>query len=103
MRRIASVMALLFSAFPASADWTGTGEVTKVWSHEGYHFIQTTIADNPCGTAGKFWWPASDPDAKDMFAMSLAAVAAGKFVSVNYSGSTCSNGGQLVTHMMIAK
>jgi hypothetical protein len=103
MYRILSVAALLLVAYPASAGWTGTGDVTNVWSHDGSHYIQTSITDNPCGTPGKFWWPASDPDAKDMFAMSLTALTAGKPVSVYYGGTTCASGGQFVTLMMIAK
>ena len=85
------------------AGWTATGSVTTVWSHNGYHFIMTTIPVNPCGSGGKFFWLASDPDAKDMFAMALTALAANKPVNVYYDSTNCSSGGQEVSLMSISQ
>jgi hypothetical protein len=85
--------------------WTaGSGNVSAVYSHNGVHFIQTSIADAPCGTAGMFWWPTSDPDAKDMFALALSAYLAGKRLRVvhDLAAPSCSSGANLATHVLIA-
>jgi hypothetical protein len=98
-----SVFLGLFISPSVLSDWTLTGGVTNVYSHDGYHFVQTAITDAPCGTPGKFLWPTSDPDAKDMFAIALAALVSGRPVRVYFFGTNCSAGGQLVTHMMIGQ
>jgi hypothetical protein len=74
-----------------------------LYSHKGSHFLETTIPDNPCGTVGKFWWPSDDPDAKDMFALSLAALMSGKPVRVVYDETqlACVYGGAVASHMQI--
>ena len=107
VRRI--TLAGLLAALPATsfgtATWTPTsGMVTAVYSHDGTHVIQTTIVDAACGAAGRFWWPASDSDAKDMFALALSAFVAGKQVRVVQDAATpsCSNGGNLATHLVIS-
>jgi hypothetical protein len=72
-----------------------------VWSHDGYHFIQTTIGSNACGSQGKFWWPTSDPDAQDMLALALTALVTGKKVSVNDGSASCLYAGELVSHLRL--
>jgi hypothetical protein len=107
LRRI--TLAVLLSVVPAASFAAGTwtvaaGMVTAVYSHEGYHYVQTTIPDATCGAAGRFWWLAADSDAKDMFALALAAFLAGKQVRVVQDGAApnCNNGGNLATHMVIS-
>ena len=39
-------VSVLFISVNCSALWTGAGKVEGVYSHNGYHVIQTTIADN---------------------------------------------------------
>lgn len=102
---LAGLLAALPSASFGAGTWTvGTGSVTAVYSHEGTHFIQTTIGDAACGSAGRFWWLTSDSDAKDMFALALSAFLAGKQVRVVQDGAApnCSNGGNLATHLVIS-
>jgi hypothetical protein len=90
--------------FEARADWSGIGTVSQIYSHNGYHFIITTIPDAPCGVAGRFWWPTNDPDAKDLFAMAMTALVADKVIQVYYNGISCESAGfELVTHMVIIK
>jgi len=105
MRRVLGVFALLPLCYSqtASSAWTPTGYVNNVWSHDGYHLIDTTITDNPCGMAGRFWWHANDADAKDMFALAVTAVASNKQISVGYGSTSCNLDGQLATHMRIAR
>ena len=90
----------------ATAGWsTSSGEVTKVYSHNGAHVIRTTLTDNVC-TPGAFWWPADDSDAKDMFALALAALTSGKNIQVVYSDNDldCRHGDSTkITHMVIIK
>lgn len=64
--------------------WTSPGNVTRLYSHNGRHFVETTIPDDSCGVAGKFWWLATDSDAKDMFALALTAYVSGARIQVNY-------------------
>jgi hypothetical protein len=103
-KRLVTLMFLL-SPIAAFAGWTAPGGVDYLYSHEGAHYINTTIADNPCGTPGKFWWLASDPDAKDMFAIAMTALAADKEVGVfhNPSSPNCANGAQLITMIYLKK
>jgi hypothetical protein len=105
MRPASVTFALVFllQSQTASSAWTPTGFVTNVWSHNGYHIIDTTITDNLCGMAGRFWWLASDAEAKEMFALAVAALASDKQISVGYDGTSCLLDGQLVTHMRIAR
>ena len=88
----------------ATAGWsTSSGVVTKAYSNHGSHVIRTTITDDVC-PPGHFWWPADDSDAKDMFALALAAFMAGKKVSVVYDKSalSCAHGDSAkITHMVI--
>ena len=95
----------LFVPLVVNAAWTGVGDVSQVFSHDGFHYVQTSIVDNSCGTAGKFYSPTSDSDARDMLAIALAALTADKEVRVNgdFVTPTCSNGGALITHMMVQK
>jgi len=101
------ILALLISILPAvsfgAQTWTALGTITSVYSHNGQHVIETSIADAPCGAAGKFWWPTSDSDAKDMFAMALAAYVAGKRIRVVHdpAATSCSSSGNLATFMAI--
>jgi hypothetical protein len=100
---IGSFAVLPVESFGVPMWTTATGNVTKIYSHEGRHFIKTGIADAPCGIAGYFWWPTSDIDAKDMFALALSAYLAGKRVRVVHdsAASNCDNGGNLATHLAI--
>jgi hypothetical protein len=99
------LLALLPMGSFAAPEWsTTTGTVSAVYSHNGFHVVQTSIADAPCGTAGAFWWPTGDSDAKDMFALALAAHLAGKRIRVVHDAAapSCSNGGNLATYMLIS-
>jgi hypothetical protein len=100
MRKVSLALLTLAPAL-VHAEWTLAGHVTSVWSHDGYHFIQRTIASNSCGSPGKFWWPASDSDAKDMLALSLTALVIGKPVSVFDGSASCLNGGELVGYLRL--
>ncbi|NOU52140.1 hypothetical protein HG263_16545 [Pseudoalteromonas sp. JBTF-M23] len=71
-----NLFVLMLLIFPgvSQAGWTkGWGKITEIMSHDGKHIIYTTIEDKTCGGSGNFWWPTSDPDAKDMFALAMAA------------------------------
>jgi hypothetical protein len=85
--------------------WSGTGEVTAVYSHNGDHVIRSTITSNAC-SSGAFWWPADDADAKDMFSLALAALVSGKKIGVVYNSNApeCRHGSSAkITHMVIHK
>lgn len=85
--------------------WSGTGEVTAVYSHAGDHVIRSTIASNAC-SSGAFWWPADGADAKDMFSLALTALVSGKKISVVYNSndSECRHGNSAkISHMVIYK
>ncbi len=101
----ALILSILFS-LNAYANWSSsTGEVINVYSHDGSHVIRTTHTDNICGV-GAFWWPADDPDAKDMFSLALAALMSGKKIAVVYSDTDpdCKYGNSAkITHMRIDK
>lgn len=100
-----SLLGSLPTALLAASVWsTASGTVSAVYSHNGFHFIQTSIADAPCGAAGKFWWPTSDADAKDMFALALTAFVAGKRVNVAHDAAApnCSSDANLATHVVIS-
>ena len=100
------VFFLILLAMPAmSSAWTSSGIVTKLTSHNGIHIAQTTIIDNQCGAAGKFWWPTSDDDAKDMFSLALTSLLSGLNISVVYdeNNAECFYGGSKITHMAIEK
>lgn len=107
----ARILAILFSALSFSAQlfaWTGAGEVKEIISHDGLHIINTTIADNPCSKPNlvSFYWPTSDPDAKDMFSLALSAFMSGNEISVHYSSANCHSGignAALITHLKIQK
>ncbi len=109
MRRKISQLAYLAACalvcVSAQAEWTDSSTIRHVYSHDGLYFIDTALAVSPCGTPGRFWWPTSDSDAKDMYAMVLLAVATGKPIAVVYDASSpaCDNGGALVTHMRISE
>lgn len=103
---LVGLLAALPSASFGAATWTvTTGMVTAVYSHDGTHFIQTTIADAACGSAGRFWWSTSDSDAKDMFALALSAFLAGKQVRVvqDSAAPNCNSSGNLATHLVISE
>lgn len=105
IRLVLTIGVLIFSSSSAIAKWTGSGTINQVYSHNGFHIIQTSIAENPCGTNGKFYWPTSDDDAKDMLSISLAALMAQKKVNVVFDENlpTCLWGGTLSTHISISK
>jgi len=105
IKRLAAILMALGVPALALADWTVLGLVNNVYSHDGYHFIETTIPDAPCGSAGKFWWLTSDTDAKYMFALATTALVAQKQFRVVHDPATpnCLFGGQLATHLMIAR
>lgn len=86
------------------ASWTGMGDVSQVYSHNGTYFINSSISENPCGQAGKFFWRTTDEDAKDMYAMALTALVANKQVRVsgNFGSPSCLYGGAEIGYMMIA-
>ncbi|MCW8827174.1 MAG: hypothetical protein OQK78_12210, partial [Gammaproteobacteria bacterium] len=87
MNKIIISLLLFLVAEISFAGWSRTtGEVTRVYSHNGAHVIRTTIEDDVC-TLGNFWWPADDPDAKDMLSISLAALMSGKKINVVYNPS----------------
>jgi len=89
----------------AAAAWTPLGAVTQVYSHSEYQFVQTDLAEDACGTAGKFYWLASDPDADAMLAVALAALTAEKKyrVSGNFTTPTCKYGGARIDNSMISR
>lgn len=105
MKFIKTILLVVFLTVSTSsfAGWTSAGTLSRVYSHDGYHVIATTLIDNPCGTPGKFWWPADDSDAKDMLAISLTALMAQKNILVLYDENTieCRWSGQLMTHIAI--
>jgi hypothetical protein len=82
------LLLLIAFSLPTYAGWSKTGSITSITSHNGFHLINSTITDDTCGTAGKFYWPTDDNDAKDMFALALAAYMGGKKVAVVYSAET---------------
>lgn len=98
-----TVAALLLLSNVARADWTGEGVVNTTYSHGGTYFIYTTIADSPCGVAGRFYWSATSPDAKDMYAMALTAFTTGKKIAVHHypSAPSCLYTAQVVNLMYI--
>jgi hypothetical protein len=101
MKRILCLV-LMMSSSPLYAGWSlTTGLVERVYSHNGSHVIRTTLTDNVC-THGNFWWPADDSDARDMFALALAALPAGKAIQVHYDTADldCQHGKiTKITHM----
>ena len=99
------IIFILLSSVYSFAGWTGIGKVEGIYSHNGYHVVVTTIIDNPCGTAGKFYWPITDPDAKDMLAIALTALTTEKNVRLffNDSQTACLWSGELASHMLILK
>lgn len=106
MKNILSVVILFLFSASAYAGWSAsTGEVSRVYSHNGAHVIRTAITDNVCN-AGAFWWPADDSDAKEMFSLALAALMSGKEINVVYNPNDldCQHGGSAkITHMVIIK
>ena len=103
MKRILCLL-LMMSSSSLYAGWSSaTGLVERVYSHNGSHVIRTTLTDNVC-TPGNFWWPADDSDARDMFALALAALTAGKAIQVHYDTADlgCRHGNATkITHMLI--
>jgi len=105
MKKQWPLIILLIISPSAFAKWSGQGTIESVYSHNGYHIIHTTISDNTCGSAGKFYWPTSDDDAKDMLSIALTAFTTSKRVSVVYNETTpdCKWGGEKSTHLAIFK
>ncbi len=103
---IASTIIALLLSTSSYAGWsTSSGEVTRVYSHNGAHVIRTSLTDNAC-TAGHFWWPTDDTDAKDMFSLALSALMSGKKIQVLFDPNSldCRHGGSAkITHMGIIK
>ena len=108
MYKISLLFLLTLISLTSYAGWsTSSGEVTKVYSHNGAHIIQTTLTDNICN-AGMFWWPADSSDAKDMFSLALSAFMAGKKIQVVYDPNNPEcvagyGGSTKITHMVITK
>jgi hypothetical protein len=105
VKALCSVL-VLAGASVANAQWSASGTVASVYSHDGYYFVSIDIANNPCGTPGKFWWPTTgDTDAKDMYAMALTALAADKPIAVVFdeNAPNCYINGARVTHMVISR
>jgi hypothetical protein len=106
MKKHLWIIVLIMSAGNVFAGWaTSSGEVTRVYSHNGSHVIRTTLTDNVCN-AGNFWWPADDSDAKDMFALALSALMSDKKITVVYDPGNldCKHGNSAkITHMSIIK
>ena len=104
-KRLAAILIALGIPALALAGWTAGGLVNNVYSHNGSHIIDTTIPDAPCGTAGRFWWSETYPDAKYMFALATTALVAQKPISVVHDPASpnCLFGGQLATHMVITR
>jgi hypothetical protein len=103
-KRLVVVLAAL--GFPALAlGWTGGELVNNVYSHNGVVIIDSAIPDAPCGVAGRFWWSESYADAKYMFTLATTALVAGKQISVVHdpASASCLFGGQLATHMQMAR
>ena len=106
MKKLLVVAILTMFSSSSFAGWSTTlGEVNRVYSHDGAHVIRTTITDDVCAP-GAFWWPADDSDAKDMFALAMAALMSGKKIQVVYSESNldCQHGNSAkITHMALIK
>ena len=80
--RVTALLVSLFTTVPASAGWTGVGEVTTVWVHGPQLMVQTTIAAGQCGTPGKFFWDATHPHADALYSTFLTAMSTDKKVQV---------------------
>src|SRR6266496_1497289 len=104
-KRLAAILLMALGVPALALAWTAGGLVNNVYSHNGTHIIDTTILDAPCGTAGRFWWSETYPDAKYMFALATTALVAQKQISVVHDPTTpnCLFGGQLATHMVITR
>ena len=104
-RRLAALLVMLGVPALALAGWTAVGSVNNVYSHLGKHLIDTTIVDAPCGVAGRFWWSTGDAEDKYMFALATTALVAQKPIAVAHDPASpnCLFGGQLATHMMMAR
>lgn len=100
------LFAMLFITGSVRAQWTATtGTVNQVVSAQGFLFVLTDIADSPCGTTGKFWWPKTSIDSGDMYALSLTAFSLNKKIRVVYdeTAPNCLFGGAEITHMSMIK
>jgi len=106
MKRFTFLIGTLLYSTVSFGGWSAsTGEVTRVYSHNGSHVIRTTITDTICN-AGSFWWPTDDSDATDMFSLAIAALASGKLIQVHYADTNldCQHGNSTkITHMSLIK
>lgn len=104
---IVSAIFALCSLFTLQATaWTSLGEVNDVISHNETYVIFTSIPDSSCSNPGAFYFSHTDPDAKDMFTIALAALMSGKKVKAIDSGvaSECNGfGAAKLTHLWVTK
>ena len=105
--KLYTTLLLLLVSASVSAQWSGTGDVTSIYSHNERIIVNSTITGNICGTSGKFWWKTSDTDSKDMLALAMTAMTAGHSIRVVYdenAGTTnCLYGGDQMTHIHVIK
>src|SRR5882672_562013 len=103
--RLAAILMALSVPALALAGWTAGGSVNNIFSHDGSHIIDTTIPDAPCGAPGRFWWPTGGAEDKYMFALATTALVAQKRLAVVHdpAAPNCLFGGQLASHMMMAR
>ena len=105
MKKFIVVLLTLFPLITYAAWTTTSGVIDIVYSHNGIIVIDTALPDNPCGKAGRFWWPTLGGDSAAMLSLSLAAHSTGRPIKVNYdSGNAeCSYSGAKITHLAILK
>jgi len=100
---------LLLVIFPSIcfAGWTEQGEISSIYSHNGFIIIDSSVSSNLCGTNGKFWWPTSDDDSQELLSLALTAFTAGFKVQVvvndTPASTDCLYGGNKMTHLKIFK
>lgn len=103
-RKLVPIFVLLFSCSAnAASTWSQWGLVQSIYSHNGFHIVETTVSDNPCSISGKFYWNATDADAKDMLSLAMAAMMAGKQVRLAYDSASpnCNWNAAEVTHFNV--
>lgn len=95
------------SSLSFASKWSTVGSVNHVLSHDGYHIVITSINEGACDTLGKFYWPTSDADAKDMLSIALTALSTQMKVKFYYSEDVADckfgNTSALATHMQISR
>jgi len=102
--KICFVVCLMLASTAIYARWSLTsGFVNQVYAHKENYVVESSITDNTCGHAGKFYWLTTDPEAKEMYAMALLALSTGKKIAVVYNETSpqCLYSGDRITHMVI--